>query len=123
MAASAALVRRLSARPCASLAIVFADAGRDDEDVGVADELEVRERVVVGRGLAGEGAARGVALELVDEDRRAGQRRERGGADEARARRRLDDPHGVARRRREADELKRLVGGDPAADTEQDPWP
>ncbi len=97
VAASAALVRRLSARPWASLAIVFADAGAIDEDVGVADELEVRERVVVGRGLARERAARRVALELVGEDRGAGQRGERRGADEPQARRRLHDPHGVAR--------------------------
>ena len=94
---------------------------RDREDVGVADELEVAERVVVGQRLAGERAARRVALELVDEDRRAGQRGERGGADEARARRRLDDAHGVPGGGRQADELQRLVGGDPTTDAEQDP--
>ena len=39
------------------------------------DELEVAERVVVGRRLVGERAAGGVALELVGQDRRAAQRR------------------------------------------------
>src|SRR6185436_5241973 len=50
---------------------------REQVDVGVGDQLEVRERVVVGRRLVGERAAGGVALELVDEDGRPGQRRER----------------------------------------------
>ena len=44
-----------------------------------------------------------------------------GGPDEALARGRLHDPHRVARRRRQAHELECLVGGDPAADAEQDP--
>ena len=81
----------------------------------------MRERVVVGLRLAGEGAARRVALELVGEDGRAAQRGEGGGPDEARARGGLHDPHRVASGRREADELKRLVGGDPTTDAEQDP--
>jgi hypothetical protein len=40
----------------------------DQEGVGVADQLEVAERVVLGRGLIGERAPGGVALELVGED-------------------------------------------------------
>jgi hypothetical protein len=64
---------------------------RDQEGVGVADQLEVAERVVLGRGLVGEGAASRIALELVGEDRRPGQGGERRGADEALRSRRLDD--------------------------------
>ena len=54
--------------------------GRGDQvHVGVGDQLEVAERLVRrARCWSGEGAARGVALELADEHRRAGQRRERG---------------------------------------------
>ena len=85
--ASAALVSRLSASPPASFAIVFADAGRDAESVAAAHELEVRDRVVVGRRVAREGAARGVGLELVDQHRRAGDALEGGPADEPQARR------------------------------------
>ena len=77
VAASAAEVSRLSARPWASLAIVFARRRRDQEGVGVADQLEVAERVVLRRRLVGERAARGVALELVGEDRRPGEGGER----------------------------------------------
>ena len=40
------------------------------------------DRVVVGRGLAGVGAARGIALELAAQDRGARDPLERGGADE-----------------------------------------
>ena len=52
--ASAAAVSRLSACPCASLASVCADAGRDDVDVGVLDQREVRERRVLGQRIARE---------------------------------------------------------------------
>ena len=48
VAASAQLVRRLSASPWASLAIVLADAGAIEVGVGVAHELEVAGRVVRG---------------------------------------------------------------------------
>ena len=94
---------------------------RDDEDVRVADELEVAERVVVGRAdRRGRRRARGRARTR-REDRRAGQRGERRGPDEALRGGRLDDPYGVACGGRQAHELERLVGGDPAADAEQDP--
>ncbi len=120
VAASAALVSRLSARPWASLAIVFALAGAIRRTSALRDELEVAERVVVGRALVGERAAGGVALELVGEDGRAGERREGRGADEPLGGRGLDDPHGMPGLRRQAHDLERLVGGDPAADAEQD---
>ena len=61
-----------------------------------------------------------IALELVGEDRRAGERREGRGADEPLRRRGLDDPDRMPRLRRQAHELERLVGGDPPGDTEQD---
>ena len=67
--ASAAAVSRLSAWPPASLAIVFADAGRDQERVGALDQLEVRERRVLGRRVAGERAAQRVGLPLGEEHR------------------------------------------------------
>ena len=57
--------------------------GRDQEGVGVADQLQVAQRVVRRRGLVGEGAPRRVALELVDEHGRPGERGERRGAHEA----------------------------------------
>ena len=53
---------------------------RDQEGVGVADQLEVAERVVLRRRLIGERAPGGVALELVGEDRGSGEGRERRGA-------------------------------------------
>ena len=94
---------------------------RDEVHVGVGHELEVAERIV-GRGrVAREGPAGRIALELVDEDRRAAQRRERRAPDEALARRRLHDAHGVPGAGRQAHELERLVGGDAAAHSEQDP--
>ena len=94
--------------------------GRDQVEVGVAHQLEVADRLV-GRGLlAGERPARGVALELVDEHRRAAQRRERCAPHEATRGGRLHDPHRVTGARRKAHELERLVGGDPAAHPEQD---
>jgi len=87
---------------------------------GMTVELEVAERLVVGRRLVGEGPTRRVALELVDEDRRAGQRGERGPADELQRARRLEDADGVARAGGEPDQLERLVGGDPTGNPEQD---
>ena len=97
--ASAALVSRLSASPWASLAIVLADAGATQRTSARRDQLEVGDRVVVGRGLTGERAARGVGLELVHQHRRAGDALEGGAPDEVQAGGRLDHPHGVARRR------------------------
>ncbi len=78
------------------------------------------DRLVAGKGLAGERAAHRIAGELADEHRGAAQRGERRLAHEAAAVRRLDDTHGVARGAGEADELERLVGGDPAAHAQQD---
>ncbi len=54
----------------------------DQEDIGVLDQRQVVERLVGWRRLPGERAARGIALELADQHRRAGQRGERLLADE-----------------------------------------
>ncbi len=94
---------------------------RDEVGVGVAHQFQVADRIVMGGRLAGEGAAGGIVLELVHEDRRTGQRREGGRADEALRGRRLHGPHAVPGRGGQAHKLQRLVGGDPAADAEQDP--
>jgi len=120
VAASAQLLRRLSASPAASLANRVGRCRRDHEHVGVGDELEVAERVVGRRLLIGERAARGVALELADEHRRAAQRRERRFADEALAGGRLHDPHRMPVSGRQPHQLERLVRSDPTADAEQD---
>ena len=92
---------------------------RNQERVGVAHQLEVAEGVVVRRRLVGEGAARGVALELVGQDRGAAERGERRRADEALSRGGLDDPHGVTGLRGQPHQLQRLVGGDTASDAEE----
>ena len=117
--ASAAVVSRLSARPSASLAIVLADAGAIRKTSALLDELEVRERLVLGQRVAGERAAQRVALPLVPSTGAPVMRGERRGADEAlRASvwmTRTAWPALVARRV----ELQRLVGGDAAGDAEQ----
>jgi hypothetical protein len=81
-AASAQLVSRLSASPAASLAIVFAEAGAIRKTSAFATSSRWLSGSCSGRLLVGERAARGVALELAREHRRAGQRRERRLADE-----------------------------------------
>ena len=78
------------------------------------------DRIVVGRPLPGERAARRIPLELVDERGRSGDPLERGASNELEGRARLEHAHRVAGLRREADELDRLVRGDAAADPEQD---
>ena len=93
----------------------------DEEGVAVGDQLEVADRVVLGLRIAGEGAAHRVALELRDQDRRADDALEGGGADEAGGRLGHQHPHPVAGDGSEPGELQRLVGGDPTADAEQDP--
>ena len=119
--ASAALVRRLSASPAASFAIVLADAGA----ITYASHRRTSSRWEIGSwsgdGLAGIGAARGVALELVREHGGAGDALERRGADEPLGGGRLHDAHGMARARREPHQLNSLVCGDPTGYAEQDP--
>ena len=117
--ASAALVSRLSARPWASFASVLADAGATQKRPR-ADQLEVGDRVVRRRRLARIGAAGRVALELVDEHRRAGDSLEGGAPYELQAGRCLDHAHGVASAGGEADQLHCLVRGDPAGNADQD---
>ena len=85
---------------------------RHAQHVAAAHQLEVRDRVVVGRGVAREGAAGGVALELVHQHRRAGHALEGRLAHELQAGGRLDHAHGVAGAGGQPDQLHRLVGGD-----------
>ena len=117
--ASAALVSRLSAWPPASLAIVFADAGAIRKASQRDDQLEVGDRVVVGRGVAREGAAGGVGLELVHQHRGAGDPLERRPSDEIEAGGRLHHPHRVARLGGQPHQLDGLVGRDATGDAEQ----
>ena len=120
VAASAALVSRLSAWPPASLASVFADAGAMTKTSAFSTSARWLIGSCAGAGSPGYDAAQRVALELVEQDRRAGQRRERRAADELLARRRLHDAHRVAGLGGQPDQLQRLVGRDPPADAEQD---
>ncbi len=107
--------------PAASFAIVFADAGATI----IASAFWARARWPIGSWLSGSSpgiaAAHRVVLELLDEHRRADDALERRGADEALRVAGHDHAHAVAGRCREPGELKRFVGGDAAADTEQDP--
>jgi hypothetical protein len=92
---------------------------RDDEHVSGLDELQVRQRRVGGRRVAGEGAAQRVGLPLGDEHGRTGDSGERRGPDEPRRRLRLDHAHRMPGLGRQARELQRLVGRDPTGDAEQ----
>ena len=93
----------------------------DQEHVGRLGEREMPGRVVRRDRIARVGPAQRIALEGPGEDRRAAQRGERRGADEAVCGRRLDDTHGEAGLRRQAHNLERLVGGDSTAHAEQQP--
>ena len=93
---------------------------RDDVDVGVLDQREVRERRVLGQRIAREDAAQRVWLPLGDQHRRAGDAGERRRPDEARGRLGLDHAHAVPGLQGEPRELDRLVGRDAAAHTEED---
>ena len=92
----------------------------DHERVGPLDQLEVRERGVLGRGIAGERAAQRVALPLGEQHRRAGDAGERCGADEAGRRLGLDHADRVAGLDRQPRQLERLICRDAAADAEQE---
>ena len=95
--------------------------GRGDEvGVAVGGQLEVADRVVRGSGIAGEGAAHRVALELGEQHRGADDALEGGGADEAGRALGHQHANAMAGSRRQAREFKRLVGGDPSAYAEQD---
>ncbi len=110
-----------SQMPAASLAIVFAEAGATSSASAFATSSRWPIGSCAGRLVTGEGAAHRVALELVDEHRRADDALERGGADEAAGGRGHQHADAVPGARRQARELERLVGGDAAADSEQDP--
>jgi len=85
---------------------------RHAQHVAAAHELEVGDRVVVGRGVARKRAAGWIALELVDKHGSAGDALEGGLAHELQAGGRLDHPHGVPGAGRQPNKLHRLVGGD-----------
>ena len=93
---------------------------RDQVHLRALHELQMARRFVIGRLLSGKGAARGVALELAHEHRRAAQRSEGSRTYEAPARRRLHHPHGMSGSGRQAHQLERLVCGDAATYAEQD---
>jgi hypothetical protein len=92
----------------------------DQEEIGVAHELQVAERLVQGRLLIGERPPRRIVLVFIDEHRCAAQRGEGRLADEAQAGRRLHHAQRMARGGGQAHELKRLVRGDASADTQED---
>ncbi|MEJ7717801.1 MAG: hypothetical protein WKF31_07430 [Thermoleophilaceae bacterium] len=95
--------------------------GRHGEHVTTLGELEMGDRVVVGRLLARKRAAGGVERERVGEHRRAGDPLEGGPSDEALARGGDDHADGVTGLPGQADELDRLVRGYPSRDAEEDP--
>src|ERR1700761_1404589 len=72
-------------------------------------------------GVAGEGAAHRVALELGGEHGRADDPLEGGGADEALGVLGHHYPDAVTGQRRQARELERLISRYPSADTQQQP--
>jgi hypothetical protein len=107
--------------------------GSDQVGIGVLGELEVPDRVVA-QGLsaaprrgrpqnlvAWKGSAGRVTLELVGEYGGADDSLEGRGADEATGGRRHHHTDAVPGLGREARQLERLVGGNPAADPEEDP--
>ncbi len=95
--------------------------GRGDYvGVAVGRKLEVADRVVLGGGVAREGAAQRVALELGDQHRGACNAFEGGGADEAGGALGHQHADAVPRLGRQAHQFERLVGGDPSAYAHQD---
>ena len=77
------------------------------------------DRVVLGRRLAGVGAARRIGVELLEEDGRADDPGEGLGADEPLRGSGHHDADAVPGERGEPRELHRLVGGDAAGDADQ----
>ena len=84
----------------------------DRVDVSPAHQLEVRNGRVIGRRVARKRPACRIGLELVDQDRSAGDALKGRLADELKAGGRLHDTHRMARLDGEPNELNRLVGGD-----------
>ena len=116
------VVSRLSARPWASLAIVFAVAGAIRKTSARSTSARWLIGACVGRRLAGVGAARRVGLELARRSTGAPVIAANDAAPTKRwLARRLDHAHGVAGLDRQPRELERLVGRDPAADSEEQP--
>ena len=120
VAASAAEVSRLSARPWASLAIVLAVAGA----IRKASALRTSSRWLSGSccGAGWSGNAPRAGSRSNSSVRTGAPVRAANDAapDEALGRRRLDDAHGVPGLGGQAHHLERLVGGDSAADAEED---
>src|SRR4051794_37300342 len=75
---------------------------------------------MIGHRVAGEGAARRVALELVDQDGGARDALEGGAPDELERTLGLQDAHGVTGLPGQASQLDSLVGGYPARNSEKD---
>ena len=111
-----------SAKPPASLAIVLAEAGRDEEGVAVGGQLEVADRVVAL--LPGSpGKAPRIGSRSNSEVRTGAPTIP---SNEAAPTKRSafvghHDPDAMPGQRREARELERLVGRYPSADTQQQP--
>ncbi len=83
VAASAEVQSRLSAKALRELRQRVRRGRRDQIQIGVGDQLQVAQWLVRWRRLAGERPARRIALELVAEHRRSGERREGRLTDEA----------------------------------------
>jgi len=111
--------RMARAYPSAGSAFAYVGQETLTRDI-VAEVLGVADRRVLRGGVARERAAQRVLLPLRREHGRARDAGEGRGADEARRARRLDDADRVAGLDRQPGQLERLVGGDPAGDTEQD---
>jgi hypothetical protein len=95
--------------------------GRDDEDLSVAQELQMADRLVIGQRLIGEGSPHGVASELADQHRRPRQSGERGLPNEPPAGLGLDHPDRMPSPRGQPHQLESLVSSDPPADAKQYP--
>ena len=107
-------------RRAASLASVLADAGAIRKRSARSTSARCESGACSGAGSPGKAPRSASRLPLRDQHGRAGDGGERGRADEARRGLGLDHAHRVARLRREARELERLVGRDPAGDAEED---
>ena len=120
MAASAQLLSRLSARPPASLAIVFAEAGAITYTSALATSSRWLSGSCDGGGWSGNAPRAGSRSNSLASTGAPVSAANEAATDEPPAGGRLHDAHRVPVRGRQAHELERLVGGDAAADAEQD---
>ena len=114
------VVKSESQIPAASFASVFAEAGATTKASARSTTARWEIGSCAGSSSPGIGAAQRVAAELVDQHRGAGDPLERRRADEPCGGVGHRHPDAVAGLRRQPGELDRLVGGDPAADADQD---